>query len=135
MNTTVRSLLLGAAASSILLLTSSSLQARENAPVDPTAQQLVRTGTLPVKSVGPYVEVGTFQIQVAAKLGQPNLRLADGSWLYHRRNVVDSSAEGTVVIRFENKRVAEITLVTPAVATALVRGAAKGDALQVAATR
>lgn len=88
--------------------------------VDQAKQWLDVRGLVPVSSAGPYVEIGTFQIQVATKLGQPAARLADGTWLYRGFAVTDSAATGALLVRFEQGRVSSLTLVTPAVATALL---------------
>jgi len=90
------------------------------AAADRAAEQLAVSGSVPVKNAGPYVEAGTFRIQVAAKLGSPSAVLADGTWLYQNREVNDSAARGTLVVRFDAKaRVSSLSLVTPAVATAM----------------
>lgn len=86
---------------------------------DRAADLLVRRGTVAVSSVGEHVEIGTYRIQVAAKLGHPHERLPDGSWLYHGRRIVGSAAAGTLVIRFEAGRVSSLTLATPAAIAAL----------------
>lgn len=88
---------------------------------DSASTLLARDGRVVVSAAGPYVEVGTFRIQVAAKLGQPTDRLADGTWLYRNFEAERSSARGTLVVRFESGRVSGLTLVTPAVATAMIK--------------
>jgi hypothetical protein len=86
---------------------------------DRAAQLLANHGALSVVTVGPYIERGTFRIQVSTKLGRPDLTLADGTWLYHDRTIDGTSARGTLVIRFEKGRVSELALATPSVVAAL----------------
>ncbi len=74
-------------------------------------------GALPVASVGPYVGAGTYLIQVAAKLGAPSDRLADGTWLYDGYTAGDVT--GTLVVTFANGRVLSLSLATPAAVAAL----------------
>lgn len=94
-------------------------------PDDRAAQLLARHGSIPLAAVGPYVEVGSYRMQVAAKLGEPDLKLTDGSWLYHHHQVRDSRAAGTVVVRFDPRgRVSSIAAVAPR-AVALLRGDAE----------
>lgn len=109
-----------AALLAIVALPASALSAPDTA-----AQLLARQGHVAVTNVGAFVEPGTFRIQVAAKLGQPDARLADGTWLYHRHRIADSSAEGTLVVRFLSGRVHSLTLATPAVVAAWRQEAAK----------
>jgi hypothetical protein len=87
--------------------------------LDPAAQTLARHGAVPVLRAGPFVAPGTFRVQVSTKFGRPDVVLADGTWLYHDRRIEGSDTDGTLVIRFERNRVSSLTLVTPAVATAL----------------
>ena len=86
---------------------------------DSAAQLLAREGSVRVTSAGAFVAPGTFRVQVAAKLGRPDLTLADGTWLYHHRRIGESAAEGTLVVRFAAGRVSSLSLVTPAVVAAL----------------
>ncbi|HUR59960.1 MAG TPA: hypothetical protein VM029_19720 [Opitutaceae bacterium] len=86
---------------------------------DRAADVLARDGTLAAATAGRFVEVGTYRVQVAAKLGRPDLILQDGTWLYRGRKVEDSSAQGTLVVRFANGRVTSLALATPAVVAAL----------------
>ena len=85
------------------------------AATDSAAVQLAARGTLHVAAAGPFVELGTFRVQVAAKLGRPDVVLADGTWAYQHRRVEQSAAEGTLLVRFNAQgRVAALQLVTPA---------------------
>ncbi len=120
MKTTLASSLLRAAALVTLFALPVLASARDDQPADRAAALLARHGTVLVQNAGPYVETGTFQIQVSTALGQPTHRLADGTWLYARYEVEESNARGTLVVRFEKGRVSELTLVTPAVALALI---------------
>jgi hypothetical protein len=104
----------GALAAALFLLPSAFAQ---NA--DPVVRQFATTGTVPVASAGPYVQVGTCRVQVSAKLGRPTTRLPDGTWLYDGFNAANGSAAGTLVVRFEAGRVRSLALATPAVVTAL----------------
>jgi hypothetical protein len=88
-------------------------------PADNAAHLLAATGSVALKAAGPYVEVGTFRVQVAAKLGQPAIRLTDGSWLYKNFEVNNSDASGTLLVRFAEGRVSELALVSPATVVAL----------------
>jgi hypothetical protein len=100
-------------ASALLLATTAALAA------DRATELLAVHGSVPVKSAGRYVEVGTFQIQVGVKLGQPTVKLADGTWIYDNYQVDDSDAAGVLVVRFNRGRVSELSLVTPTIASAM----------------
>lgn len=116
---------------SALLLTAVIGSARE-AAADSAAQALAATGTVRVQAVGQYVEVGTYQIQVSTKLGRPSARLADGTWLYRNFAINGSNAAGTLVVRFEDGRVTQLSVVTPHVELAMLNAETKGR-VQVAA--
>jgi hypothetical protein len=135
MNTALASHVRVAALAATLFLLPAFASARDDAGTDRTLQLLALRGSVPVKAAGPYVEVGTYQIQVAAKLGQPTSRLADGTWLYRNYTVVDSDATGTLVVRFQRGRVSALTLVTPAVAMALSAPPKAGDKVVLAEVR
>jgi hypothetical protein len=92
---------------------------------DSAAQLLARHGQVTVLTAGPYVQPGTYRIQVSAKLGQPDARLPDGTWLYHHRRIDGSDAGGTLVVRFTQGRVQSLTIATPAVVAALRQAAPK----------
>ena len=109
--------------------------AQDNSSADRAAQGLALTGSVLVKNAGPYVEVGTFRIQVAVKLGQPTAKLADGTWLYQHYQVEDSAAAGTLVVRFDQGRVCQLSLITPAVATAMTAPKRASDRILVAANK
>lgn len=94
-------------------------QAAEKSTTDSAARILAANGAVAVENAGPYVERGTFRIQVAEKLGRPNLELPDGTWLYHNRTVEGSAARGTLVVRFAKGRVTELAIAAPAVVAAL----------------
>ena len=119
----------------LLLTSTAALASAGDSPSanDAALQKLVRHGSIPVAQAGPYVAPGTFRIQVSLKLGRPDLVLADGTWLYDNRRIAGSEAAGTLVVRFNGGRVSALTLVTPAVATALRTEAQQpGDASRVA---
>lgn len=105
--------------SAMLILLPAAGAAREPGLSDPAARALARAGRLEIDAAGPYVEHGTFRIQVLATLGRPLRVLSDGAWVYPRYVVEESTAEGTLVIRFAGGRVSELTLVTPEVLAAL----------------
>jgi len=123
---------LSLAAVSLLGLVS-IVSAKPAAPADPAVAQLARTGTVSLKAAGPYVEIGTYAIQVSTKLGKPNFSLSDGTWLYEGRAIEGSNATGTLVVKFKDGRVSDLALVTPAVAIAM-RTPAKNPDRMVAKT-
>jgi hypothetical protein len=86
---------------------------------DRAAELLARQGSVALTAAGRHVEIGTYRVQVSAKLGRPDLTLADGTWLYHGRRIEGSSAQGTLIVRFEGGRVSRLELATPAVVAAL----------------
>ena len=120
------------------LLAAATLEAsaaESTARPDPAAQTLNRQGSIPVRAAGPYVGPGTLRIQVSTKLGRPSAVLPDGTWLYHHRTVEESQAQGTLVVRFNDGRVSSLTLVTPSIATALLRDTQKSSASEFVATK
>lgn len=104
-----------------LLACPALVSARDAVPADRAVDLLARNGSLTIKAATPYVQVGSFLVQVALKLGQPTAKLADGTWLYQNFRVEESEATGTLVVRFNQGRVSGLTLVTPAVANAMMR--------------
>jgi hypothetical protein len=86
---------------------------------DAAARLLTRQGSVAITQAGPFVAPGTYRVQVSTKFGRPDTILADGTWMYDHRRIEGSEAEGTLVVRFERGRVSSLTLVTPAVATAM----------------
>lgn len=103
----------------LLAITGFALAA-EPAPSDRAAQSLTHNGRIPVKNAGPYVTVGSYQIQVTTKLGHPAMKLANGSWLYSNYTVENSDTAGILVVTFDHGRVSDLALVTPTVATAMM---------------
>lgn len=77
---------------------------------DAAAALLRRHGSVPVSAAGPHVALGTFRVQVSAKLGSPDATLPDGTWLYRNRQIEGSAARGTLVVRFNSGRVSELLL-------------------------
>lgn len=116
-----------AAALAVLPAVSSSAAAPDRA-----AEIFRLTGRLSVPAAGPYVEIGTYRIQVSAKLGSPTARLADGTWLYSDFGAENTAAHGTLVVRFVSGRVRELYLATPATITALREAAKHPNALLAA---
>jgi hypothetical protein len=98
---------------------------------DNAAQMLAASGTVPVKAAGPYVQIGSYRIQVEAHLGRPSAVTADGAWLYHGYVADESSAEGTLVVRFDHGRVSQLSLVSHSVETVMLTApaSAKGQTL------
>lgn len=91
-------------------------------------------GLLYVQAAGPYVERGTYRIQVLAKLGEPSRRLSDGAWLYERQAIESAGLKGTLVVRFhEDGRVQSLALASPETVAAL--RAADTNARRLAAGR
>ena len=109
--------------------------AQAHAPADRAFQCLTLGGSVAVKNAGPDVEVGTFLVQVAAKLGQPTATLPDGTWLYRNYVVENSEARGTLAVRFDHGQVSSLALVTPAVATAMMSAGKSAASLLVAGRR
>ena len=97
------------------------------ARLDAAMQQLTAQGRVPVKAAGRYVEIGTFQVQVSTKLGQPTYRLVDGNWLYENFSVDGSEATGALLVRFARGRVSELALVSRAAVVALRSSPRKGS--------
>lgn len=122
MKTTLAALLRSAAFAAGLSACPFLAPASDDAGSDRAAQLLALQGAVPVKAATPYVEVGTFRIQVSTKLGRPAQVLEDGAWLYPNFTVTDSAATGTLVVRFKRNCVSELAIVTPATAVALAAG-------------
>jgi hypothetical protein len=106
--------------------------ATNSPPVDRASQLLTLRGSVPVKNVGPYVEIGTYQIQVSGKLGQPSAKLRNGTWLYDHRVIAGSAAEGTLIVRFADGRVSSLALATPSVVATLRATPNNADRIVVA---
>ena len=124
-----------AALATALLVLPTLAFANDAAPADRAAQRLALNGSVSIKAAGPYVEIGTYQVQVAAKLGRARAALSDGTWLYPNFAINDSDATGTLVVRFNQGRVSELSLVTPTVATAMSAPKKAGDKILVAASK
>ena len=119
MKTIAVSTLRTAALAAALLLLPAVASAKDSATADRAESLLAGRGSIPVEAAGPYVEVGTYRIQVAVKLGRPAARLPDGTWLYENFVADGSNARGTLVVRFAQGRVSSLMLATPAVVAAL----------------
>jgi len=118
---------------SALLLVPAIASAKDNAPADPAAQLLALSGIVPVKAAGPYVQVGSYRIWVSSHLGKPSAVTSDGSWLYDDFTADQSPARGTLVVRFNQGRVSQLTLVSSAVETAMLTAPANvNGATQIA---
>lgn len=118
---------------SALALYGPAARAESPASNDMPAQVLAASGSIPVKDAGPYVHVGSYRIHVRMRLGRPTATLPDGTWFYKNFTADNSSASGTLVVRFGgNGRVSQLTLVTPAVALAMLHPAATQGGILVA---
>jgi hypothetical protein len=105
---------------SLLLAAPLTVTSSPAAPEDRAARLLADGGRIALTDAGPHVSTGTFRIQVATKLGPPDLRLSDGTWLYHHRRVSDSTAQGSLLVQFDAAgRVSALSLATPATVVAL----------------
>jgi hypothetical protein len=105
---------------SLLLAVPLTVTSSPAAPEDRAARLLADGGRIALTDAGPHVSTGTFRIQVATKLGPPDLRLSDGTWLYHHRRVSDSTAQGSLLVQFDAAgRVSALSLATPATVVAL----------------
>jgi hypothetical protein len=116
---------LRAAAFAATLLLLPALASAADSPADPAAQMLSTAGVVPVKDVGSYVHVGSYRIHVWTILGRPSATLPDGTYLYKNFAANDSAAHGTLVVRFVQGRVDQLSLVSPAVATAMLTAPAQ----------
>ncbi len=132
MKTNIISALRAAALATVLGALPALAFATNPTPADRAAQQLASGGSVPVKSVGPYVERGTYQIQVSVKLGQPSAKLPDGTWLYDHRAIEGSAVEGTLIVRFVNGRVSSLALAGANVVAALRAAPKNSDGIVVA---
>ena len=106
------------AALSTLAFTSSAKES-SSPSTDIVGDALTKSGWLPVKSVGPYVEVGSYRIWVSTHLGKPATVLPDGTWIYHGFKAEDSNTEGALLVRFKEGRVSDLRLISAAVLAAL----------------
>lgn len=102
---------------------------------DRAAQILAATGSVRLESAGPYVNLGTYSIQVSTKLGAPSATLSDGSLLYNDFSIEDSAAHGTLIVRFIDGRVSSLSLASPAAVIALRAGTEKSGDKVLVATR
>lgn len=102
------------------LLSAAGLRAGEQSSPDRASPspRLAECGHVNVDAAGPYVERGTWRVQVLAKLGQPDAVLPDGALLYHGHVVPDTELRGTLVIRLQDGRVSQLALATPETITA-----------------
>lgn len=135
MKNNLRSLARTAAFASALLIPASVVLAAGPDSADRAATLLARHGSVPVENAGPFVEIGTFRIQVAVKLGEPSAKLADGTWLYPGFRIKDGDTAGTLVVRFDQGRVSELSLVTPGVAAAMTARSALAGRVAAAGRR
>ncbi len=116
----LRSIVSAAALASALCLLPALASAADSPATDSAAQMLAVSGVVPVKDAGPYVHLGSYRIHVWTMLGRPTAMLPDGTYLYKDFAAAGSSAHGTLVVRFDDGRVNQLSLVSPAVATAML---------------
>jgi hypothetical protein len=87
-------------------------------------------GEIPLRGVaakvnanGNNVTVDTERVMVALRLGSPNAVTADGAWLYYhyvaRQGAHAAGQPATLVIRFRDGRVSQLTLADAATVAAL----------------
>ncbi len=120
MKTTLRtSLRLAALSLALAFVPALSAKSEAAKPADRAAQLLATQGSIPLEAAGPYVRVGTFQVQVSAKLGRPSAALPDGTWLYDNYTIPQSSARGTLVVRFEKGRASHLSTASAVTIAAL----------------
>ena len=132
MKTTIASAFRAAALATALGVLPAIASATNSTPVDRAAQQLALRGSVPVNNAGPYVGIGTYQIQVSGKLGQPSAKLPDGTWLYDHCVIAGSAAEGTLIVCFADGRVSSLALATPSALAALRATPKNADRIVVA---
>jgi len=130
----------GGALGAALVLVSAIASAKDTAPADSAAQLFATAGVVPVEAAKPYrelnsgasaVRIGTWRSTVSLRLGRPSEVLADGTWLYRNYTVDGSLAHGTLVVKFENGDVSQLSLVSPTVEAAMMTtpAGAKGQKL------
>jgi outer membrane protein assembly factor BamE (lipoprotein component of BamABCDE complex) len=102
-----------------LVLLSFSASAKDTASIDRETQLFASLGRLPVSAAGPYVEVGTYRVQVMVKLGRPGARFSNDTWLYENFKTENGSVCGTLIVQFEQGRVRSLSLADPAQIAAL----------------
>ena len=90
---------------------------------------------VPVKDAGPYVHLGSYRIHVWTMLGRPSSILRDGTWLYKDFSAQASAAQGTLVVRFDQGQVSQLSLVSTAVATAMLSSPAPEPAAALISRR
>jgi len=135
MNKSLHSLLSASALASALLLLPAIALAVNGPGFDPVARMLTVSGTVPVKDAGPYVHLGSYRIHVWTMLGRPSSILRDGTWLYQHFSAQASAAQGTLVVRFDQGQVSQLSLVSTAVATAMLSSPAPEPAAALISRR
>lgn len=129
-----------AALAAALLVVPAIASANDTARADSAAQLFASAGVVPVEAAKPYralnpgasvVKIGTWQSNVALRLGRPSAVLEDGTWLYRNFTVDESLAHGTLVVQFDHGDVSQLSLVSPSVETAMLTtpASAKGQKL------
>ena len=113
MNTSLASSLRSLLCAASVIAVATAAFAHPDASSDPVARALATTGLVPVKSAGPYVQVGSYHIHVLVRLGRPSSVLPDGTFLYRNFSAEESSGQGILVVRFSHGRVSQLSLATP----------------------
>lgn len=98
------------------LLAASAAASASTAPTDRAASLLSVQGSVHVRNASRphgdgYAELGSSRERVVRALGTPAAVASDGSYLYRDSTVVGSDARGLLVVRFENGRVKDLSLV------------------------
>ena len=124
-----------AALAAALFLVPSIVSASNASLADHASQLFASTGFVHVTEAGPYVELGSYRIQVWTMLGRPYKQLADGSYLYRGFSVDERAASGTLVVRFSDGRVSDLLLVSRAVETAMLTTPASAKSTMLIASR
>lgn len=135
MNTNIASVIRLAAIVVTVTVAAAGVSAKPAASTDRASQLLAQHGAVSIKAAGPYVEVGSFRIQVDTKLGRPSVTLPDGTRLYRNFEIKDSDAHGTLVVRFTEGRVSNLSLVTRAVETAMLSPKVTPDGVMIASRK
>lgn len=90
-------------------------------------------GAVSVSRIGPDVEFGVPRVAVWRSLGSPSRVLPDGSWLYTGFRAREGGAAlddcGTLLVRFKQDRVSEISLLAQSAVASLAPRAGRTDAL------
>lgn len=128
----VSTLRIGAVFSAVVLLPFSA-SAKDAASIDRETPLFASLESIPVSAAGPYVQVGTYRVQVMVKLGRPSTRFTNDTWLYENFETESGSVRGTLIVQFKEGCVRSLSLADPAQIAALRKSHAgsKADAFVV----